>query len=159
MEKIIVRNKILQPGHINSAYIDLCEGENYDSLQQLLLVYRKEDVIKKIYNEDIMNVTLEDTELFKHYELAISSDKDNDYFKMMYKIEDSFAVHISNNIFLHHIPTGKNDIYSEITPWYYADSAKYIGDAWWEEDKEIIDNLWKLPVLAFLKQYKGYYGW
>ncbi len=138
-------------GYINSAFIELCGEKEYKSLHEFLTDYDNDDIMKKLYNEEVSN-----TGLYKLYNLAIESGEDNKLFKIMYQIHDEFAVHLTENIYLYHIATRREKIYSQIVPWYYVDSKKYIGDTWWEEDSEIIENLNKLSLIEFYKRYKGY---
>lgn len=74
----------------------------------------------------------------------------------MYQVDDRFAVHLTGNIYLYHIAALEEEIYSQIVPWYYVDSKKYIGDTWWEEDEKIIEDLKELSLIEFYKLYKGY---
>lgn len=80
MKKIIVREKILPPGYINSAFIELCKGKEYDTLRDFLMDYNYDDIMKKLYAEEISNISLEDTKLYSLYKLAIESGEDNEYF-------------------------------------------------------------------------------
>ncbi|MDF2804275.1 MAG: hypothetical protein K0S61_4180 [Anaerocolumna sp.] len=113
-------------------------------------------IMKKVYCEEIIDSNLDETELYKSYKSAYDSGEDNELFKNMYQVDDDFAVHITNNIYLYHIATRNDNIYSLIIPWYYVDSKKYIGDTWWEKDGEVIESLKKLSIIEFLKKYKGY---
>ena len=36
------------------------------------------------------------------------------------------------------------------------DSKRYIGDAWWTNDDEILNDIKKLLILDFIDKYKGY---
>lgn len=156
MKKIIVREKIIPNGYIDSAFIDIWNGKEYNTLNDLLLDYDINDLMMKVYCEEIMDSSLKETELYKSYKVAYDSGKDNELFKNMYQVDDEFAVHITNNIYIYHIATRKDKIYSSIVPWYYVDSKKYIGDTWWEKDEDIIESLKNLSIIEFLKKYKGY---
>jgi len=143
-------------GYINSTFIELCKGKEYNTLHDFLTDYDSNYVIKKLYSEEVLNANLKDTKLYKLYNLAFETNKDNEFFKIMYQIDDEFAVHLTGNIYLYHIAARRKEIYSQIVPWYYVDSKKYIGDTWWEQDSEIIENLKKLSIIEFYKRYKGY---
>ena len=43
-----------------------------------------------------------------------------------------------------------------ILPWIYPESKRYLGDTWWSEDEEILNDLKKLSIIEFLDKYKGY---
>lgn len=156
MKRIIVRDKIMPVGHINAAFIELCNGNEYNSLQNLLMDYNSNEITNKLYSEEILNNSIKDTELYKLYNSALELDEDNKLFKVMYQIDDEFAIHLTENIYLYHIATKKEKIYSLVVPWHYVDSKKYIGDTWWEQDSEIIENINKLSLIEFFKRYKGY---
>jgi len=156
VKKIIVRKKIMPAGYVNSTFIEFCKDKQYKSLNEFLIDYNSNDIIRKLFSEEIESNDIKDSELYRLYNLALESGIDNECFKIMYLIDDEFAVHLTQNIYLYHIATSKEDIYSTIVPWYYADSENYIGDTWWEEDTEIIENLNKLSIIEFYKRYKGY---
>ncbi len=156
MKKIVVRKKILPIGYANSAFIEICKEKEYKSLQELLLDYDRSDVIKRLYSEEINNSNLGETDMYRLYQLAHESGEDNELFKIMYSVDDEFAVHLTENIYLYHMAVKKEEVYSLIVPWHYADSEKYIGDTWWEKDKEIIENLKSLSIIDFFRRYKGY---
>ena len=156
LTKVIVRDKILSKGHINSAYISLCKGKDYSTLEELLKEISIEQLLKYLYKEDFVPKSLTDSPHYLLYELAINSGKDNEYYKVMYRINEEFAVHLTENIHIYHLMAESDKPYFNIVPWVYADSKKYIGDTWWEEDEEILENLQQLSIVKFLKRYKGY---
>ena len=84
-----------------------------------------------------MNASLKDAELYNLYNSAFESGEDNELFKVMYQIDGEFIVHLTENIYLYHIATKKEEIYSLIVRWYYVDSKKCIGETWWEQDNKI----------------------
>ena len=51
MEKIIVRDKILERGHANSAYINLCNDKEYNTTIDFLQDYNYKILLNKIYGE------------------------------------------------------------------------------------------------------------
>ena len=156
MEKIIVRNKILQRGHVNSAYISLCNNKSYYSVESFLKDYTYNEILNRLYEEQINHANLEQSNLYLSYILTIETQLDNEYFKILYKLDDEFAVHLTGSIYLYHLIPKKEEIYSSLVPWFYADSKNYFGDTWWEKDSEIINSLETLSIIEFLKRYKGY---
>ena len=156
MKKIIVRNTILTRGHINSAFISLCKGEIFSSSESLLSKNGIRVIMKELYNEDIRCDNLVDSELFKAYNVSCQCEMDSDYFYVMYKMDDEFAIRLTENIYLYHIVSVKGEVYSDIIPWVYADGRIFLGDTWWETDEEILENIKTLSVVDFIKRYKGY---
>jgi hypothetical protein len=114
------------------------------------------NIMMTIFCEDIDCELRENSELYQSYSSVVESQKDNHLFNCLYKIDDEFAVHITENIYLYHLIPKNEEIYSLITPWFYADSKKYFGDSWWEDDVEIIESLGNLSIVDFLNRYKGY---
>jgi len=112
--------------------------------------------MKMLYCEEIDNDILEKSGLYQSYSAIVESQEDNNLFKCLYRIDEEFAVHLSENIYLYHLIPKNGEVYSSVIPWFYADSKKYYGDTWWESDDEIIDSLYNLSVLEFLKRYKAY---
>jgi len=112
--------------------------------------------MKELYNEDIRCDNLVDSELFKAYNVSCQCEMDSDYFYVMYKMDDEFAIRLTENIYLYHIVSVKGEVYSDIIPWVYADGRIFLGDTWWETDEEILENIKTLSVVDFIKRYKGY---
>jgi len=111
MNKIIVRDKIIMCGHVNSSYNWLCEGKEYNSVESFLKDHGYKEVFKKIYEEEIDFEPLERSSLYQSYVSAFESQQDNDFFKILYKIDDDFAVHLTRNIYLYHLISTKEKKY------------------------------------------------
>ena len=156
MKKIIVRNKILSHGRVSSSYINLCDGMHYSSSEKFIMKHGFKNIMKALYGEEFESDLMENATLYQSYCAAVDSQKDNDYFLCLYQIDEDFAVHLTGNIYLYHLIPHKEEVYTSIVPWFYADSKKYIGDTWWESDIEIINNLKSISIVEFLKRYKGY---
>ena len=156
MEKIIVRDKILERGHANSAYINLCNDKEYNTTIDFLQDYNYKILLNKIYGEEIDCEYLESSKLYYSYLSILETQKDNEYFKVLFRLDDEFAVHLSGNIYLYHLIPKNGEVYTSLIPWFYADSKKYLGDTWWEKDFEIINDLKTLSIVDFYKKYKGY---
>ena len=156
MEKIIVRDKILERGHANSAYINLCNDKEYNTTIDFLQDYNYKILLNKIYGEEIDCEYLESSKLYYSYLSILETQKDNEYFKVLFRLDDEFAVHLSGNIHLYHFIPKNGEVYTSLIPWFYADSKKYLGDTWWEKDFEIINDLKTLSIVDFYKKYKGY---
>lgn len=154
MEVIILRKNILELGYVNSAYISF--REKTITVDKLVKKFGWKQIMLKLFKENIDSDNIEDSSLFKSYKSLIGSEqKENGEFVKAYKINESFAVTLDANIYLFHL-FPKGEVYTDIVPWYYADSKKYLGDTWWETDSEILQNLNELSVIEFLSRYKGY---
>ena len=162
MEKIILRKDTLKRGHVNSTYISLTDGKKYSSEQMLLKDFSFQELMKKLFNEDMESNNLAESNLYKQYTELQSKNKgkdkwykENDKFIELYKIDEEFALQLDFNIHLYHL-IPKKEVYTQMVPWYYADSKVYVGDTWGEQDQEIIDSIKDLSIIEFLKRYKGY---
>lgn len=156
METIIVREKILERGQANSSYINLCNDIEYDSVEKFLEKYSYKISLSKILGEEINSEQLEDSMLYCSYLSVLETKKDNNDFKILFKLDDEFAVNISQKIYIYHIIPKNGETYTSLTPWFYADSKKYLGDTWWEKDEQIIYDLKNLSIIEFYKKYKSY---
>jgi hypothetical protein len=112
--------------------------------------------METLYCEEFECDLLEDSKLYSSYCSTVESQKDNEDFIILYKIDEKFALHITHNIYIYHLWPKNGEIYSSIVPWFYADGEKYFGDSWWHDDIEIIDDFKNFSSLDFLKKYKGY---
>ena len=163
MEKIILSKNILKKGLTNSAFIYLTKGSNrYSDENKLIKKFGFKEVMKSLFNEDIESNTLAESALYQFYSEILNKDKEkdkcykeNDKFIELYKIDERFALKLDFNIYLYHL-VPKDEFYTKMVPWYYADSEKYLGDTWGEQDDEVIESIQNLSVIDFLKRYKGY---
>lgn len=153
MEKIIIRKNTLCLGFLSAALYNLTD-KRYRSKKKLIEDFGYDELLKKLFDEQ--TETYES--LYQSYNELLKSDKmQNDKFIAAYKIEGEFGLFLDANIYLYHLPS-RDEFYTKIVPWYYADSKKYLGDTWWESDEEILESIQKLSVVEFLKRYKGYIG-
>lgn len=153
MEKIIIRKNVLSLGSLSMALVNLT-NKKYRSIKKLIEDFGYNRLLKEFFNENIE--TFES--LSKSYNELLKEDKmENENFFVAFKIDEEFGLCLSSNIYLYHIPL-VDELINKLTPWYYADSKKYLGDTWWESDDEILQSIQKLPVVDFLKKYKGYIG-
>jgi hypothetical protein len=164
MDKIIVRKKILDAAHRNvgSSLILLSNAKYYKSPERLIEDYGIREVMLKLYDEVIDNDEIEKSTLYQQYYNITQMVKDNDKcyrenaeFIELYKLNDEFALQVDLNIHLYHLAP-RNEFYARLCPWYYADSIKYIGDCWGENDEDIIQSIQNLSYIDFVKRYKGY---
>ena len=161
MEKIIIRSNVSGRGTVNSAFIRLTDGKTYKSADKLIADYGYPVLMRTLYREIWDSETLETSALYREY-LTMSRQSEtedglhtSDDFMSAYRVHERFAVFLDRNIYLYHL-IPKDESYTKIIPWYYADSRSYIGDTWWYDDEEILSDIKKLNVLEFLMKYKGY---
>ena len=74
----------------------------------------------------------------------------------MYILADNFGIVINEHIYLYHYDLDISNQQKSLFPWEYMDSKRYIGDAWWTNDDEILNDIKKLLILDFMDKYKGY---
>lgn len=74
----------------------------------------------------------------------------------MYVLDSGFGVVVNEHIYLCHCNEAIMKQQDEVFPWLYMESKKYIGDTWWFDDKEVIEDITNLPLLKFYEKYKGY---
>lgn len=156
MEKIIVRKKILDLGFVNSNFVRLNCNNNYSSKSKLIKDLGWQKTMKTLFAEDIDSIDIKSSSLYQSYENFLNSNQiENENFIKVYKIDDSFGLYLDANIFLYHLFV-KDNIGVDIVPWYYSDGQIYLGDTWWEDDEEILNNIKTLSVIDFYKRYKGW---
>lgn len=148
-QKIVLRNRIYKPSEI------ALRIENIDS-EELTGSINKVKYIDNIYNEDISSKTLEESQLYNEFISVQSTGKDNEYFKIAYKISENLAVKITEHINIFRIADDILPNKSRLAPWYCTESNIYIADTWWEEDKEVLDDFINLSYLEFITKYKMY---
>ena len=156
MERIIVRDRVLGIGHVNSAITSICANAEYKTFEQLEKDFGIVRIMKEVFLEDISSKDFLSSDLYLSFTDAQKVQKDNSDFKYMYRVDVDFAVHLSANIYLYHLVSKDDVLYPHIIPWYYVDSRVFLGDTWWESDEEILQNLIALTTVEFLKRYKGY---
>ncbi|RKJ65154.1 hypothetical protein [Roseburia sp. 1XD42-69] len=147
MRKVVIRTKIV--GSVSSAIIH--EAKENETLNDLIFRIGKEQVLIKIYKEEHITYDF----LFQEYNRFRTGEKSS-YFAWMYIINPNFGVVLDEHIYLYHFDMQIYDTQSEIFPWLYADSKKFLGDTWWEEDEEILSDIRTLTLVDFLNKYKGY---
>lgn len=155
-EKIILRDKLYKSSEIFINIEKLKEKKQYKSLQEYIQYYGIKKMIKDIYDEDIIEEKLESSLIYNSYFEALNSEKDNNLFKVAYKIRDDIAITITEHI---HVCRIAEDFFYDnerIIPWYCIESYIYIADSWWEDDKDIIKDFSTLSYIDFLVKYKMY---
>lgn len=147
MEKIIIRTKTVSG--ITSKIISECDDN--ETLMSLVNKHGENYVLENIFDEDALsyNSLLKDYKKFKNGEKTLS-------FEWMYIIDSKYGITINEHISLYRNSGKAIEVQDSVFPWKYMESSKYIGDSWWFDDEEIIRDIQKLSLLAFLEKYKGY---
>lgn len=93
--------------------------------------------------------------LLHEYRKTVASSE-SPLFAKMYWISETSGLVIDQNIYLYHCdPCPVWITYGE-HKWAYMSSRKYLGDSWWFDDKEILEDIQEMNTVEFLEKYKGY---
>ena len=149
MEKIIVRKKIVIGA--NSRFAMSVADIEFHTLNEYLMHYGKDYVLSELFMEDKETIG----KIKDQYSEQLTTEK-SDLFSLMYKVNDDFALLITEHIYLYHLEKQFNIAGESLIDWYYVNSEKYIGDAWWFDDEEILNDIENLSITNFFKKYKGY---
>lgn len=149
MQKTIVRNKIVVGA--NSRFAMSVADFEFHTLNEYVMHYGKDYVLSELFMEDKETINILQEQFLKQ----MATEK-SDLFFLMYQLDDEFAVLITEHIYLYHLENQLNIGGECLTEWYYANSVKYIGDTWWFDDEEILNDIVNLSIKDFIKKYKGY---
>jgi len=144
-DKIVIRNKVVRC--ISSKLI--YHAKNGESFSEEMRRLGTVQLLKEIYEED---VELDVLEQEYHRFLEGSS---SDYFRWMYITDEKFGVVLDTHIDLYKFDSRIAELQKEWIPWIYPEGIRHLGDTWWFEDDEILDDLKNLPVIEFLDKYRG----
>lgn len=155
MKKIILRKNLLAQDRGFCDLINLTSGEDY-TRKELVNLFGYKKLMKELLDEDIGEYdNIRGSVLYKNYkDFLKSNENENENFVKIYKLNSKYGVKIGAHIDLYHLIPNKD--YLKIVPWNYAYGQLYIGDAWWESDEEIIENIQKLNIIEFYEYYKGF---
>lgn len=143
MDKIVIRNKLTEC--IGSYLVDY--ANNIKMSLSIACDSYKEIALKSVLRE---NVSYE--ELYEEY-LNLCNGNESKYFNYGYLVNESYAVVITDHIYLYHYVKSDQDFFN--LPWIYPDGKIFLGDTWWFTDEEILDDLVHLNTYGFLDKYKG----
>ena len=150
MKKIIVRNT---PSTDLASKLILFDDKHWNTKDEFISFYGLDKVLRDIFGEkDGFNI------LNKKYNECLKAGSNNDDFFYALLIDKEYGIMISekSHIYLLHLEPHININGSPILDWNYYNDKKYIGDAWWSNDKEIVDDISKLTMIEFFKKYKGF---
>lgn len=151
---IIIRSNLAEPTEVSLNIDEYMNSAVFNTLSQLISTVGIKNLINKIYKENIENDLLEESNLYKKYLEVINTNLENEYFKIVHKLDESLAVRITEHINIYRIVDDILINNDRLIPWYYASSEIYIADTWWEEDVDIIKDINTLPFKDFLHKYK-----
>lgn len=129
---------------------------SFKSFDDFIKKYGLSKTMDELFEEYINSTSLSETDLFKNYKKTLVEEKENEDFKIMYKIDQEFCVSLTENIYIYHLVPPLEIMKEKLIPWNYVDSKIYAGDTWWEDDDTIIKDLKKLSIVDFIKKYKAY---
>ena len=147
MKKVAIRTQIVQG--ISSRVHQIIEGE--ETISECIKKKGKEYFVEEVFGEKTILLG----NLYKEYNSFIQKGK-SELFAWMYIINSKFGLVIDEHIHLYYFDEDMVEIENTIFPWMYVESKKYIGDAWWFDDDEIISDIQRLSLIDFLEKYKGY---
>ncbi|MCT4688502.1 hypothetical protein [Vallitalea sp.] len=156
MEKIIIRKKVISKGHVSSNFIRLTADYDFKSIDEFIEKYSLKKIMNDLFEEDISLESLNHTILYEKYNQILLDGKENEYFEVMYKLDEEFGVSLTANIYMYHLVPSIKIKNQEFVPWSYVDSKIYAGDTWWEEDEDILKDIKNISILEFIKKYKAY---
>lgn len=146
MDKVVIRTKIVTG---ISSKILLHDGEK--TLVEISKEKGKEYVLRNIFDENEFTFS----QLSSEYEQFLNG-VGGTVFAWMYKINTKFGIVIDEHIYLYHYDSSLSSSQNTLFGWEYMDSKKYLGDTWWSNDNEIVEDIQRLTILDFLEKYKGY---
>lgn len=147
MQKKIIRTQ--QVWAINSQIILTHTNETH--LDKLCQKFGLDWVLREVFKEKTNSYQQLQEEYRKFLEGGESS-----LFATMYVLNPSFGVVIDEHIYLYHCFADTIRMQEEVLPWIYMESKKYLGDTWWFEPEEIINDLHEMTIYDFLEKYRGY---
>jgi len=151
MEKVVVRNKLVTS--LLSNFIFFNNDKTFNSREEFLNFYGADKVMRAIFKEEETFAFLR-----KKYNEYVKSG-DNDYFFEVTLIDDEYGIFISkksSHIYLVHLEPILKINNEKILNWNYCNNKKYIGDTWWSNNEEVINDISRMTMVDFYKKYKGF---
>ncbi len=146
MEKRVVRNKCILGIQVNI----LRTLEDGQTLRELEMAKGKDYILRKsLYDNDCSYI-----ELREQYAEFMENGY-SDYFSWMYPIREGFGVIIDSHIYVCRYDTEVDEEIRAIFGWGYLEGRHFLGDVWWFEDKEILDDIQHMNIVDFLSKYRG----
>lgn len=154
--KIIVRNKKTPRAAISSQFNLMVAERDFSNLKEFVSYYGISKIMTELLGESFEEDSLESSILYEKYLEVLESGNDNDYFYIMFKLREDMAVKLTEHISIYHLVAGLSIAGKSLLPWYYSDTKRYIADTWWENDEDILNDLFNMNFVDFMVKYKGY---
>ena len=145
MEKIVIRKNA-----VSGISSNIICSQNGDSINEISEKVGKSRMLQEIFDENILSYDQLNNEYIKFTQTNNSAE-----FRWMYIVKQNFGLIIDEHITLCRYSPEFGGKGSGIE-WNYVDSIKYIGDTWWFDDNEILDDAKTLCTVDFLEKYKGW---
>ena len=140
-ERILLRSSVLENRNIPSEAIRLPAGER-----------DPETLLRQLFREP-PELSLAD--LTADYQAAEAGREGRGLFLPAFRVDEEYALSLDQHILLHKL-VRKEPPYGDLVPWYYRYGQRYLGDAWWFSQEEILSDFHSLSTVAFLTKYKGF---
>lgn len=146
MKKIIMRTEGVRGSLSRIQYI-LDEGQRLEDLE---IKEGKNFILREGFDEN-ENTYLD---LYEKYNDFIEKGY-SDYFSWMYIIKEGFGIMIDSHIYVCKYDSDVDRQLRKIFEWGYVEAKHFIGDVWWFEDEEILDDIQHMSIVDFLDKYRG----
>ena len=135
MQRKVIRTKTVQ-GISSRVYRIVEDGQTLADVEKKI---GKDTLLREVFAEQELTYS----ELYQEYSDFIANGN-SENFAWMYVLNEKFGIVIDEHIYLSHYELDMCKQQNEIIPWEYMDSKKYIGDTWWFDDEEIINDIQQL---------------
>lgn len=105
--------------------------------------------------KDVVKEELPLDTLLREYQQVMAGE-DSALFARMYQISETSDLVIDGHICLYHCDPCPVWVRFEEKQWAYMSGRKYLADAWWFEDAEILKDIQTMNLIDFLEKYKGW---
>ena len=144
LEKIVVRKKIVPNVFLRIVH----ESKETEEICDVIGRLGRDGMLTSIFEEE------KPESIFKEYE-AFLKEGESPYFSWMYVVCPDYGVVLDSHITLYRYDQRPYNDYRNDVPWVYPDRERYLGDTWWSDDEEILEDSQNLSVVEFFKKYKG----
>lgn len=118
-------------------------------LREYMDQYGRASLLHHVFAEDIGFAELENA-----YDDFLEKGK-SELFSWMYQLDSGWGVVIDEHIALCRFDHRLREEQLQLLRWMYVDSQLYIGDTWWFEPQEILNDLNQMTMMRFFEKYKG----
>lgn len=146
MDKRVVWNKCIPGIHFNIIRL-LKKGQ---TIQEFEIDEGKDSILSK--GLDISEYSYFD--LCEKYKKFIGGGE-SECFSWIYLIKEGFGIIIDSHIYLCKYDVDVDNDLREVFEWGFIEGKHYLGDVWWFEDEEILDDIQHMSIIDFLDKYRG----